>query len=175
MIDVTNDLGIQLRKLRKLHGQSLAITANAINTDRAYLNKIELGKIKPSQRLLDKILVHFSVEGNMTTMLKQLAGHAPLNFALVDERKDSNSMAQQSMPMAMPQQMAQVAINPAQTPVLYTDSVIVSSSEFGLVLDIAQAFGGGLQQNVVARIGMSYEHAKKLIERIHEQIEKNER
>jgi transcriptional regulator with XRE-family HTH domain len=173
-METTCDFGIKLRKLRKSRGESLTETAKAIPVDRAYLNKIELGSIRPSKRLLEKLLVHFSVEGNDATMLKQLAGHAPLNIAVVAAQGEPH-MAQ-PFPVAMPQQMAQVAINPAQTPVLYTDSIIVSASEFGLVLDVAQTFGGAaMQQNVVARIGMSYDHAKKLVAKIQDQIETNER
>ncbi len=172
-METTTDLGIKLRQLRKERGESLAATAQAISTDRAYLNKIELGTIKPSERLLDKIIVHFKVEGNFATMLKQLAGHTAIKIAMVEE-SEKTPMANR-FPAAMPAAVTQVAINPMQTPVLYTDSVIVASNEYGLVLDIAQAFGGGMQQNVVARIGMSYDHAKKLVAKIQDQIDKNER
>lgn len=175
-METTSDLGTKLRNLRKKRGESLAITAQAINTDRAYLNKIELGTIKPSERLLEKLLVHFSVEGNQATMLKQLAGHNPLKLAVVVERKEDTPMANHSSaPVASPIHMPQVTINPIQTPVLYTDSIFVNSSEYGLVLDIAQSMGDGVQQNIVTRIGMSVEHAKKLIATMQDHLDKNER
>lgn len=176
-MDTTSDLGIRIRQLRKSRGESLVDVARAIETDRAYLNKIELGTIRPSERLLDRIIVYFSVEHNSATILKQLAGHIPLKVAVVDTSKENQPMAdiRSPMPAPTPQVMPQVTVNPAQTPVMYTDSVFVSSSEYGLVLDVAQTFAGGMQQAVVARIGMSFEHARKLIATIQDQMEKNER
>ncbi len=64
------------------------------------------------------------------------------------------------------QQQVAVNINPVTTPVLYTDNVIINTSEEGVVLDIAQRIGSSNQSNVVARIGMSQEHAKKLVKEL---------
>lgn len=60
-------------------------------------------------------------------------------------------------------QQAAININPVATPVLYTDNVLLNTNEDGVVLDIAQRIGSSNQSNVVARIGMSREHAKKLV------------
>lgn len=56
----------------------------------------------------------------------------------------------------------QVSINMDTTPVLYTDSIQMTANEDGVVLDVMQRLGNTKQQRVVARIGMSIEHAKKL-------------
>ncbi|HEX7042803.1 MAG TPA: hypothetical protein VF189_06130 [Patescibacteria group bacterium] len=61
------------------------------------------------------------------------------------------------------QQQVSVNINPTTTPVLYTDNVLMNTNEDGVVLDIAQRLGSTSQAQVVARIGMSREHAKKLV------------
>jgi hypothetical protein len=55
-------------------------------------------------------------------------------------------------------------------PVLYTDSVFVTSGRFGVVLDFAQAVGSTNQQNVVARIGMSKEHALALLNVLEKKV-----
>jgi DNA-binding XRE family transcriptional regulator len=176
MINHTRDgLGEKIRTIRKGRGESLAATAQAISTDRAYLNKIELGKIRPSERLLDNIIDHFAVEANLAATLKQLAGHVPHDVAVVDTEGIHNMASQFPVAPAPAQRVAQITVNPQQTPVLYTDSIIVGSSEFGLVLDVAQSVGNGTQQTVVARIGMSFEHAKRLLTNINDHIEKNER
>lgn len=57
----------------------------------------------------------------------------------------------------------QVSINLDQTPVLYTDNVMLTSNEDGVVFDFCQRLGSSPQVRVVARIGMSREHAKKLL------------
>lgn len=55
---------------------------------------------------------------------------------------------------------------PGNVPVLYSDSTFLTINEFGVVLDFAQRLGPTDQQNIVARLGMSREHAKILIERL---------
>lgn len=55
----------------------------------------------------------------------------------------------------------QISINPDATPILYTDGIQMTANEDGIVLDVLQRVGNSSQQRVVARIGMSMEHAKK--------------
>ncbi len=167
----TISIGKALRTLRKSHGESLASLSSAIEVDRAYLNKIELDKITPSPKLLNKILVHYLVEGNDALRFKQLAGHIPYLVDVNEGRKEDAYMPEGNQ---MVQNAPQISINPMQTPVLFTDSTFVSSSDYGLILDIAQTVGGQ-QHNIVSRIGMSFDHAKKLVEVIQDHIEKNER
>jgi hypothetical protein len=50
-----------------------------------------------------------------------------------------------------------------RTPILYTDSVLITSNNYGIVLNVAQSIDDKNQQ-VVARIGMSKDHAKALFE-----------
>ena len=54
-------------------------------------------------------------------------------------------------------------INLDTTPVLYTDNVLMTVNPDGVVLDFCQRLGKTNQVRVVARIGMSREHAKKFI------------
>jgi hypothetical protein len=68
-----------------------------------------------------------------------------------------------------------VNINAKDTPILYTDIMYVSSSDYGVTLDFAQRVGPSEQQQVVARLGMSTEHARKMIEVIQDHLEKHER
>lgn len=59
-----------------------------------------------------------------------------------------------------PQQMA-VNINLDTTPILYTDNIFIVSNEDGVTLNVMQALSGTNQLRVVARLGMSRNHAKK--------------
>jgi hypothetical protein len=68
-----------------------------------------------------------------------------------------------------------VNIDGKATPILYTDTVYVGSNEFGVVLDFAQRLGPSNQQQVVGRMGMSVDHARKMIEVIQDHLEKHER
>ena len=58
-----------------------------------------------------------------------------------------------------------VSVNLDTTPILYTDNILMSTNEDGLVLDICQKLGNN-QVRVVSRIGMSRNHAKKFLKEL---------
>lgn len=65
-----------------------------------------------------------------------------------------------------------IGVDPLRTPILYADAIRITSNENGFVLDVAQGIAGTDQAIVVSRIGLSKEHAKKLAEKIAEQVVK---
>jgi len=65
-----------------------------------------------------------------------------------------------------------IGMDPMRTPILYADAIRITSNENGFVLDIAQGIAGSGQAMVVARIGLSKEHAQKLAEMVAEQVAK---
>ena len=68
-------------------------------------------------------------------------------------------MAQdQNQPQGM-----QININLDTTPILYTDNVLMTTNEDGMVFDICQKVGPSNQMRIVTRIGMSRSHAKKFL------------
>lgn len=64
------------------------------------------------------------------------------------------------------QQNIAVNVNLDTTPILYTDNIFMSTNEDGVVLDIAQTLGTTNQRRIVARIGMSRNHAKKFVKEL---------
>lgn len=64
----------------------------------------------------------------------------------------------------MTEEQKQEIIMSGATPILYTDSVFINKTPYGVNLEIAQNLGNLQKQQVVARIGMSLEHAKVLLE-----------
>ena len=63
---------------------------------------------------------------------------------------------------------------PGNLSVLYSDSTFLTISPYGVVLDFAQQMGQTPTQSVVARIGMSKEHAKVLVEKLSGLLVKDE-
>jgi hypothetical protein len=61
-----------------------------------------------------------------------------------------------------------VSVNLDNTPILFTDNIFITTNEDGLVLDIGQKVGSSNQIRIVSRIGMSREHAKKLVQKLGE-------
>lgn len=60
----------------------------------------------------------------------------------------------------------QVSINLDTTPVLYTDNINMNINKDGVVLNVMQKLEPSPQARIVARIGMSREHAKKFVEKL---------
>lgn len=67
-----------------------------------------------------------------------------------------------------PQPQFNINLNPETTHILYTDVIFMNTNEDGIVLDIAQKVGGTNQLQVVSRIGMSRQHAKKFAKKLSE-------
>lgn len=71
--------------------------------------------------------------------------------------------------MAKPQDLPSninLNIDPVRTPVLYADIVYIKAGENGVVLDFAQQVGPSDQYTIVSRIGVSKDHAKRIIEHL---------
>lgn len=169
-----NVFGHEIRLLRKKANESLVTTADQLGIDRSHLNKIELGRYKPSEELLDKIIAHFSVEGKKARQLRDFLERGPVEHVVVGGLEGRGKEMPQEAKIENPS--LQVNVDPTKVPILYSNSVFVSSNDYGLVLDVAQtAPGSQNQQFIVSRIGMSFDHAKKMIEVINDHLQKNER
>ena len=57
----------------------------------------------------------------------------------------------------------QINLNLDTTPILYTDSIFMTTNPDGLVLDVGQRVASTNQVRIVSRIGMSKDHAKKFV------------
>ena len=63
-------------------------------------------------------------------------------------------------------QEIQVNLNPDTTPILYTDNILINTNEDGVVINFGQMLGFGNQLKIISRIGMSRNHAKKLLKEL---------
>lgn len=57
----------------------------------------------------------------------------------------------------------QVGINLDTTPILYTDNINMSVNPNGVVFDVMQKLGSTNQARIVARVGMSRDHAQRFV------------
>lgn len=70
--------------------------------------------------------------------------------------------------MASKKVQQEIVVTAPNIPIVYTDSIFMNVNEDGVTIDICQK---GISQNqlqVVARVGMSKEHAKKFVKRLSE-------
>ena len=164
-------LGKELRALRSKSLLNITVAAKAIGIDRSHLSKLENGHERPSIEVLNNIIRHYSLSRDEASHLSSLAG---FRQGLVVEQQGGRGGItvndNKNVPTARESQPG-VQINmPNNLTTLYTDSVFVTTNDFGVVFDFAQSIGPTNQQNVIARLGMSKEHAKALLKVLFEKL-----
>lgn len=68
------------------------------------------------------------------------------------------------------EQEHKVLLNPEKTVVQYTDNIFMTSNGFGIVIDFGQKIGQGDSTQIISRIGMSREHAKRFLAELGKMI-----
>src|SRR3989344_8445034 len=134
-------LGGRLKSIREKLGDSLAEVSGAVEIEHNLLEKFENGEQRPNEEILLLLISHFDVHDDEATKLWELANY--------DDKQDEQSKALTTMPI--------------DTRIIYTDMVHVVVSQYGVIMNFMQN-GGPNQQIAVARVGMSKEHAKSVLE-----------
>lgn len=68
----------------------------------------------------------------------------------------------------------EINVNLDTTSILYTDQVLMTTNEDGVVLDVCQKLGTTNKVRIVSRIGMSRIHAKKLVNELAKMLAMSE-
>lgn len=171
-------LGDKVRQERVLLNLSQAALAEAMGVDTTLLSKIENGHIVPTQEQLQAIIDALSLNQTKALDLWALSGRpgGPVTTQRVSniDLERIFNMATKKNPKEGPQQMS-FTIDPARVQTLYSDVAAVVSTENGMTLQFGQHMVGSNNANVVASIGISFDHAKKIAEAINNELAKNER
>lgn len=140
--------GQEIKALRHRYKESLAEVSGAVEIDAKLLGEIETGEKLPSEDIVLLLISHFSLREDEALRLWRLAGFdKALNGVIVSEGQNT------AMPFSV-----------EDNRILYTDMVHVSANNYGVIINFLQGLGGDGKPNAVARIGMSREHAKSIIE-----------
>lgn len=157
-------LGRRLKRLRERRLESIAEVSGAVEIDVMQLEAIEKGKRLPSEDILLLLINHFSIKDTEATKLWELAGY---------DQPDSDSVPlvsnddQQMMKQAL-------IVMPMDTRIVYTDTVHVMVNNYGVVMNFMQGGGANSQPLSIARIGMSKEHAKSVLELLQRTLVQSE-
>jgi len=164
----------KIRSYRKQRKENLADVARAIKVSRAYISKLEKGKSKPSEGVLNSLINHFELSGDGVFELVVLAGYKAntIRFEQQASELTSGDLKREevyAVEEAVKSREVKIEV-PKGTPVLYTDSAFVTLSQYGIVIDYAQTLASTNQQQVVARLGMSIDHAEALVKILSQKI-----
>lgn len=148
--------GAALKKLRQDVHETQAEVSGAVEIDAASLKAFELGESRPSEDVLLLLIQHFSLKDEKATELWRLAGYAdtPMEEAHYYANDDFGN-AKSAFPLAQKSDEA---------PIVYTDMIQVMVNNYGVIMQFMQGAGAGSSPLAVARVGMSKEHAKSIIE-----------
>ena len=146
-------LGEQLKRARIQSKESLAEVSGSVEIDEKSLERIEAGFERPAEEILLLLISHFEVQEAEALSLWQLANY---DSEIPDQLKPEIDIINGSkvvMLMAMDMRT------------LYSDGISVESSDSGLTLQFTQTSGKN-QSSPIARIGMSYEQAEKVLTQV---------
>lgn len=145
--------GKVVRELRVRNQETRRELSLNLEIAESLLAAIEKGELQPTEELVDQLVSHFELDEHSGDNLWRLAGY-------------SDDIGDQAVtPIMVP--LPDLKIN-------YTDLVHVSVNNFGLVLNFMQHSGPSNNPMVVARLGMSKDHAKSVIAVMGDAIAKSE-
>ncbi len=170
-------LGDKVRLERVLTNLSQAQLAAAMGIDTTLLSKIENGHIQPTQEQLQAIIDALELDLPKALELWNLSGR-PAGF--VTTQRVSKSDLERIVDMATKKTVDESSqmsftIDPARVQTLYSDIAAIVSTENGMTLQFGQHMAGSNTANVVASVGVSFDHARKIAGAINEELAKNER
>ncbi len=156
-------LGARIKKLREQWQQSVVEVSNTLEIDESTLRAIEQGKTMPAEELLDLLSSHFLLTDEQTDELRDLADqyNSQTGDALMSGIED---MLMKQIVMYLP----------VDSKTLFTDSMNATVNDHGVVLQFMQNSPDG-QALPVSKVGMSREHAERMIKVIRSTLDQHDR
>lgn len=152
-------LGRKLKELRGQANESLAEASGAVEIDVRQLASYELGQSRPTEDVLLLLLSHFGVKDDEAVTLWEVAGYSMAKIPVVHMMSDPSNSASAS----------------SDGHVLFTDIVDVIVNNYGVVMNFMQGTGPASQPSTVAKVGMSREHAKSVLQILQTTLSQTER
>ena len=153
-------LGKKLKYLRSQARETLAEASGAVEIDIRQLANFELGSSRPSEDVLLLLLSHFGAKDDEALKLWELAGYSMDKIPVVHMGTDEQSSAKRNFSDAQ---------------ILFTDIVDVVVNNYGVVMNFMQNSGPKSQPVQVAKVGMSREHAKSILQILQATLAQTER
>lgn len=152
-------MGRQLRTLRNRANESIAEASGAVEIDAEALAGYELGKNCPSEDVLLLLISHFGAKDDEAVRLWELAGYGMDKIPVTHNAN---------------QEFSSLGGSANEPRILFTDIVDVTVNNYGVVMNFMQGANPSAKPVSVARVGMSREHAKSVLEILKLTIEQTE-
>lgn len=146
-------LGAKIKHFREQWQQSLVEVSGTLEIDEKALREIEAGKTLPADDLLNMLINHFLLTDEQANELRELA--------LMQRDQTAEGLLGGLEEMIMKQIVMYL---PIDSKIVYTDSMNATVNKHGVVLQFFQNAGPNKQSVSVSQVGMSREHAERIIE-----------
>lgn len=143
-------LGKKLKTLRSQANETLAEASGAVEIDVRELASFELGQSRPSEEVLLLLISHFGAKDDEALILWELAGYATDKIPVA--HMDNNDLTTKR------------STTQSDKHIIFTDVVDVVVNNYGVVMNFMQNNGPSTNPSPVARVGMSREHAKSVLQ-----------
>jgi transcriptional regulator with XRE-family HTH domain len=148
-------LGKILTSIRERTKESLAEVSGAVELETEMVTRFENGEERPSEDILSLLISHFDVQDEEADTLWDLAGY------------DKNANDDQPEPLPNTQTIMML---PFDARIVYTDTAHVLINNYGVIMNFMQGGGPNNQPMAVARVGMSLEHARSVLDVLQKTI-----
>ncbi len=148
-----SDFGTNLKNLREGAKETIADVSGAVEIDNELLTTLEAGEFQPPEDLVLLLISHFSLREDEALKMWKLAGY---DQALTGRASIGTNDF-------IPINQAFLANDDSK--IIYTDVIHINANKYGLVMNFMQGLGTpGTQPMAVAKVGMSHEHAKSMLD-----------
>jgi len=152
-------LGERLKRIRQDARESMAEASGAVEIDLKTFESYERGESRPTEDVLHLLISHFDLDDSAADGLWSLAGYDKKTGG------DDQNLSQQA-----------VVVLPMDSRIVYTDMVSITVNNYGVVMNFLQQgaqnnSNGTPQPMAVARVGMSLEHARSVIDVLRHSLE----
>jgi len=155
-------LGSWLKRMREKKQESIAEVSGAVEIDTELLSDIERGLKRPGEDILMLLISYFAVNEEDAVKVWEMAGYSK-------PEDDAGSSGSGSQTVAQP-----VLVMPMDARIVYTDMLHITTSQYGVTINFLQSDGIGSQPLAVSRVGMSHEHATKLLHSLEKSLRPKE-
>jgi len=155
--------GIALKRLREKNAKSQAEVSGAVEIDQDRLASYEQGEVRPSEDVLFLLIQHFNLKDAEADELWRLAGY--VRNGVDDDQYFMND------DFGSVKQTQTVAVSREDAKIVYTDMIQIMVNNYGVILNFMQGAGANNQPLAVARVGMSKEHARSVLEVLKKTLE----
>lgn len=157
-------LGAKIKHFREQWQQSIGEVSGTLEIDEAILFEIESGRTLPPEELLDMLINHFLLTEDQAEELRQLAS--------IQREQSTDALVGGLEDMIMKQIVMYL---PVDNKIVYTDSMNATVNKHGVILQFMQNSGVDKQPISVSQVGMSREHAEKVIEVLSKTLKEHDR